>query len=328
MRRKPTYFIRISDPKILNNGFGIGEIALFHGLSSDDKPDFENKLTKVCENIDRYAHDLALLKDYPSIRFGLETALLDLREGGRRILFPSTWTEGKTHITINGLVWMGDKATMRQRIVDKLDAGFSCIKIKIGGIDFDEELRLLQFIREEAPEITIRLDANGAFSPIDAIEKLNRLSEFNIHSIEQPIKAGQWDLMANLCRRSPIPIALDEELIGINDIESKQKMLDHIRPQFIVLKPTLTGGFEASKEWIGLTEKYSCGWWITSALESNIGLNSIAQWVATLGNQMPQGLGTGQLYENNIDSPLYLRGQNLFYGKNLSWKIPQLIWNQ
>lgn len=326
MRHKDTYFIKISNadnPRC----FGIGEAALFRGLGCDDRPDYEEKLSEVCGDIDRYAGCPALLADYPSIRFAVETATSDLANGGRRIIRESAWTRGESSILINGLVWMGDREMMRRRIAEKLDAGFSCVKIKIGGIDFEEEISLLDFIRHEAPSVQLRLDANGAFSPSEALEKLQRLSAFDIHSIEQPIRAGQWEEMRRLCETSPIPIALDEELIGLNDTRSKINMLDSIRPQYIILKSSLAGGIEGSEEWIKLASERNCGWWVTSALESNIGLNAIAQWVATLEPHIPQGLGTGQLYENNIPSPLSLHGDRLVYTDPAKWEIPQLQWN-
>ncbi len=222
---------------------------------------------------------------------------------------------------------MGDSNLMRERIATKLAEGFGCVKIKIGGINFDDEVGLLRFIRQEAPGIQLRLDANGAFTPANALDRLNRLAEFDIHSLEQPIKAGQWTEMRNICQSSPIPIALDEELIGITTKARKEMMLDEIRPQFIVLKPTLTGGIESSEEWIRLAGERGCGWWVTSALESNIGLNTIAQWTATLDSKMAQGLGTGQLYDNNIPSPLTLHGERLSYSPEDEWEIPPLQWH-
>lgn len=327
MRQKDTYYIRLSHSEPDTGISGLGEASLFRGLSCDDRPGYEEKLAEVCSDIDRYASDTSLLSDWPSIRFAVETAVRDLQNGGRRLIYPSAWTESGRAITINGLVWMGDRELMRRRITAKLADGFRCIKIKIGGIDFDEEISLLRFIRHEAPDIQLRLDANGAFTPGNALEKLSRLAEFSIHSIEQPIRAGQWDEMNRLCRKSPIPIALDEELIGLNTADCKERMLDTIRPQFIILKPTLTGGFESSEEWIRLAGERGCGWWATSALESNIGLNAIAQWVATLDNPMPQGLGTGQLYDNNIPCPLTLKGENLIYSHEGEWIIPRLPWH-
>lgn len=326
MREKDTYYIKLCNPGS-EETFGLGEAGLFRGLSCDDRPDYEDKLSEVCRNIDRYAASPGLLRDYPSIRFAVETAVRDLRNGGRRIIFDSPWTEGESTLTINGLVWMGDRELMRERIASKLEAGFSCVKVKIGGIDFDEELSLLSFLRQHAPDIQLRLDANGAFPPGEALQRLERLARFNIHSIEQPIRAGQWREMADICRLSPIPVALDEELIGLNTTDVKRQMLEEIRPAYIVLKPTLTGGIESSEEWIALAGDVDCGWWATSALESNIGLNAIAQWLATQKPTMPQGLGTGQLYNNNIPSPLHLSGENLSYSPRVEWEIPQLKWN-
>ena len=326
MRQKDTYYIRLADSES-DNICGLGEAGLFRGLSCDDRPDYEQKLAEVCENIDRYAARPSLLADWPSIRFAVETAVRDLSNGGRRIICPSPWTAGKETIVISGLVWMGDSNLMRERIATKLAEGFGCVKIKIGGINFDDEVGLLRFIRQEAPGIQLRLDANGAFTPANALDRLNRLAEFDIHSLEQPIKAGQWTEMRNICQSSPIPIALDEELIGITTKARKEMMLDEIRPQFIVLKPTLTGGIESSEEWIRLAGERGCSWWVTSALESNIGLNAIAQWTATLDSKMAQGLGTGQLYDNNIPSPLTLHGERLSYSPEDEWEIPPLQWH-
>ncbi len=326
MRHKDTYFIKIYDAGAPAT-FGIGEAALFRGLSCDDRPDYEDRLSEVCRDIGRYAAAPSLLADYPSLRFAVETAAADFAGGCRRTIRASAWTRGESSIVINGLVWMGDRELMCRRIAEKLEAGFTCVKIKIGGIDFDEELSLLDFVRREAPHVQLRLDANGAFRPSEALERLKRLSDFDIHSIEQPIRAGQWEEMHRLCSTSPIPIALDEELIGLNTTEEKIRMLDSIRPAYIILKPTLTGGMEASEEWIRLAAERDCGWWATSALESNIGLNAIAQWVATLNPTMPQGLGTGQLYDNNIPSPLRLTGDRLTYAGSEAWEIPNLQWN-
>lgn len=326
MNSKDTYYIRITDSAD-KHVFGLGEAGLFRGLSCDDRPDFETVLAEVCREIDRYAADPAQLADFPSIRFAVETATRDLANGGRRIIFPSQWTQRKSSLTINGLVWMGNADEMRRRIDEKLAQGFTCVKLKIGGIDFEEELRLLAAIRERSADVELRLDANGAFSPADALQRLERLARFRIHSIEQPIRAGQWDAMSEICRQSPIPIALDEELIGLNSEEEKRRMLSAIRPQYIILKPTLCGGIGGSEEWIRLAEEAGISWWATSALESNVGLNAIAQWTASLNPSLPQGLGTGQLYHNNIPSPLTLRGDRLSYGCQDDWKIPDLQWN-
>lgn len=319
MREKDTYFIKVwheADPLIV----GVGEAALFRGLSYDDRPDFEEKLSEVCSQIDRYAMDFhESLAGWPSIRFGLETALRDLGRGGCKDLFDSAWSRGETSLLINGLVWMGDRDTMSRRIEDKLSDGFSCIKLKIGGIDFAEELELLRSIRSVAPRVELRLDANGAFSPETALEKLDRLARFDIHSIEQPVRQGQWREMSEICRQSPIPVALDEELIGLNSHAQRCSMLDEISPAYIILKPTLVGGWHACDEWIAAARERSIGWWATSALESDIGLNAIAQWVATYSPAMPQGLGTGQLFTDNIPSPLSLNGDRLWTDPERGW---------
>ncbi len=303
--------------------FGLGECALFRGLSAEDRPGYENVLQSLTPNLPPLPELFERLRDFPSILFGLETALADLKNGGKRIIYPSTFSEGKSSIRINGLIWMGTKAEMQKQIQDKIEQGFSCIKLKIGAIDFDAELDLLKTIRQEfdAGTIELRVDANGAFSPADALRKLEALSKLNIHSIEQPIKAGQWQEMAQLCANTPLPIALDEELIGINDLSQKRLLLETIRPQYIILKPSLHGGFAGSEEWIKLANEQHIDWWATSALESNIGLNAIAQWCATQKNEMPQGLGTGQLYTNNFESPLSLTGENLFYDHQKVWKL-------
>lgn len=310
MRVKPTYFVRLSDPERPGVS-GIGECALFRGLSADDRPDYEELLSYYCAHPQE-----ALTCPYSSIRFGFETAFADLAAGGRRILFGrNDWTDGRQGIRINGLIWMGDKATMCRRIAEKLDTGFSVLKLKIGGIRFDDEVELLRGIRRDFDPsvLELRLDANGSFPPDRAMERLKVLSDFCIHSIEQPVRAGQPEIMAGLCESSPIAIALDEELIGMRDAASCAALLDKIAPQYIILKPALCGGFSGADTWIAEAEKRGTGWWATSALESDIGLNAIAQWLAAKNPTIPQGLGTGQLYENNIPSPLECRGERLFY---------------
>jgi o-succinylbenzoate synthase len=306
---------------------GIGECSTIPGLSIDSQETHSQKLDEVCrlinEGVDTNSIDLSA---YPSIAFGLETAFLDLAANGSKCLFPSAFTEGKTGIPINGLVWMGDKAFMQKQIREKIIAGYRCIKLKVGAIDFDTELEIIAGIRKQfSPiDIEIRLDANGGFTPEDALEKLNKLSTFSIHSIEQPIKQKQFVAMAELCRQSPIPIVLDEEIIGVNYGE-KETLLQTIKPAFIILKPSLIGGFKESEEWIRLAEKHNIGWWITSALESNIGLNAIAQWTFTLNSKLPQGLGTGQLYHNNIPSPLEIENAKLFYKPELNWNLSSIL---
>ena len=323
MLEKETYFIKIWD-ETNPNIYGIGECAIFRGLSADDDVNYEAHLKRICDNINQISPKEI---EQSSIRFGVETALNDLANNGQRIIFNSNWLDGYNPIPINGLVWMGNQSEMLNRIIEKIEAGFSCIKLKIGGIDFNKEIKLLRFIRGNfsADDLQIRLDANGAFAPENALEYLDKLSKYSIHSIEQPIKQGQWSAMAEICQKSPIPIALDEELIGINEFSLKEKMLSTIKPHYIILKPSLCGGFLGSNEWIELANKHSIGWWITSALESNIGLNAIAQWVATLNTKMPQGLGTGNLYINNIPSPICQIDDVLTYDKNLSWQIPSEI---
>ncbi len=311
---KPTFFIKIwdeSNPDI----FGIGEAAVFPGLSPEANESFGSKMLETLANV---ALGLPTdLSGYSSIQFGLEQAILDFSNGGHRLYFPSVFTCGESCITINGLIWMGDYETMLHRIESKLKDGFKCLKLKIGGIGFEEELSLLRVIRERfnPEELELRLDANGAFSPDNAIERLDRLSEYTIHSIEQPIKAGQIEEMARICRISPIPVALDEELIGVANTELRVRLLEDIHPSYIILKPALCGGFSGANEWIEMAKARNIGWWITSALESNIGLNALAQWVGSLGVEMPQGLGTGALYTNNLPSPLVLTGDKLKYDK-------------
>ncbi len=312
LRTKDTYLLKLFNDEIL----GIGECALFKGLSIDDVPNYEQKLLWLCKNIDLDKSILLYeLIDFPSIQFGLEQALLSWKSEDLFELFPSKFTKGKDKISINGLIWMGDKAFMQQQIKEKLSNGFTTIKLKIGAIDFETELNLLKSIRKEfnSDEIEIRVDANGAFHSQDALEKLKRLSDFDLHSIEQPIQTKQWEDMAKLCSDSPLPIALDEELIGFFNKSEKENMLETIKPQFIILKPSLIGGFRGTEEWINIAKKHHVSWWITSALESNIGLNAIAQYTYTLQTKIPQGLGTGGLFTNNINSPLKVKTGALYY---------------
>jgi len=313
LTEKTTWFIKIwddSNPALM----GLGECSILKGLSIDDMENYENVLSDVCKNIEAYLEDLSgKLSAFPSIIFGIETALLDLKNAGKRILFPSAFTDGFEGIPINGLIWMGNIGFMKEQLRKKLEEEYRCIKIKIGAIEFEEELKLLNALRQQYPHIEIRLDANGAFGSDDVKEKLRRLSKHKIHSIEQPIKQGNWAAMVDLCKESPIPIALDEELIGINIFSKKEELIASLKPQYIILKPSLLGGIKHCEEWIELAGKYKLGWWITSALESNIGLNAIAQWTFTLKSKLPQGLGTGQLYTNNIVSPLLIEDSKLWY---------------
>ncbi len=317
---KETWFIILEH----DGKTGVGECGLLRSLSIDDRPDYEEKLKWVCENIALGPEVLwKQLLDFPSIQFGMEMAFKSLEAQDKFILFPSEFTRGTASIPINGLVWMGDKAFMKAQISEKIQDGFRCIKLKIGAIDFQTELDLLKYIRTEfsSNEIELRVDANGAFSYPEAMEKLKKLSEYEIHSIEQPIKQGQWEHMANLCSKTPIPIALDEELIGVTGIDKKQELLQIINPQFTIFKPSLIGGFKGTREWVDLAEKNSIGWWVTSALESNVGLNAISQWIFTKNTSLPQGLGTGGLYTNNIKSPLVVKNGEIKYDPKLSWKF-------
>ncbi|CAM4300908.1 o-succinylbenzoate synthase [Flavobacterium terrigena] len=318
LTEKETWFLLLEE----NGKIGVGECGLLRGLSVDDRPDYEEKLQWVCQNIHLGKDKLwQELLEFPSIQFGVEMAFLSLQAESTFELFPSNFTKGKDTITINGLVWMGEEAFMKKQIEEKLADGFTCIKLKIGAIDFQQELDLVTFIRKHFDEktIEIRVDANGAFSPNEALEKLQLLSQYQLHSIEQPIKAGQFVAMQQLCKKTPFPIALDEELIGVFDYEDKMKLLDAIQPQYIILKPSFIGGIKGSLEWIEIAEKRNIGWWMTSALESNVGLNAIAQFTYTLNNKMPQGLGTGGLYTNNFDCPLAIKEGQLYYNTDLNW---------
>lgn len=306
------WLVRLSD----GDRQGIGECAPLPDLSCDAGADYASVLNAACEDLCRKGHlDYTLWRNYPSIVFGLETALLNLENGNR--LFDTAFARGEEGIPINGLVWMGRYDEMLRRMEEKLAQGFHCVKLKIGAIDFKQELDLVRRIRERFSqhEVELRVDANGAFRFEEALEKLESLSRYYIHSIEQPIRQGQWPLMAELCRRSPLPIALDEELIGINNPDTKRELLTTIKPQYIILKPTLHGGMYGCREWIGMARDMGIGSWITSALESNIGLNAIAQFASSVysdGITMPQGLGTGQLFTDNIPMPLQIQGDKLW----------------
>jgi len=317
MQYKRGYFLTISD----GTTKGIGECSFIEGLSIDNLKIYEQKLAEVCGAIEsgKTLFELPLL-DFPSISFGVEMAMQDYQTGGRYILYPSTFTEGIDGIPINGLVWMSDKEYMIQQIREKIESGYHCLKLKVGALSFDDELDVLKFIRQNFSSNTleIRLDANGAFTASTALERLNRLSTFNIHSIEQPIAPGQCALMHELCINSPIAIALDEELIELSRSEQFH-VLNQIKPHYIILKPSLVGGFAICDKWIQLASENKIGWWATSALETNIGLNAIAQWVFTKKSTMTQGLGTGSLYTNNIESPLHISNGSLFYNLNAKW---------
>ena len=311
--QKTSWFLKIID---LDSGIiGLGECPVLPGLSPDEKPGFEEVLRESCKKMEREAPEEVFsgLMEWPAINFGLQTAWLDLQNGGKGIIYDNFFSRGEDGIPINGLVWMADLEKMWKEVQQKIEAGFDCIKFKVGALDFESELDLLQRIRTSYEQnITIRLDANGAFAPDEAMQKLEKLSKFNIHSIEQPIKVRQWDIMADLCKKSPIPIALDEELIGLTSHEDQIRLLECVKPQYLILKPSLLGGFFATEAWVRLAEQYNAGWWATSALESNIGLNAIAQWVGNSGNKLHQGLGTGALFVNNTPSDLTIKNGKLF----------------
>lgn len=322
LTQKDTYFICLQG----EGRWGIGEAGLFRGLSAEDRPDYETHLGSACKALEAGADRvLEAYREYPSIVFGIEQALRSFEGDDPFELFPSRFQKGEP-IPINGLIWMGELPFMQRQIEEKLEAGFRCLKLKIGALDFESELGLLREIRKRfSPEaLEIRVDANGAFSPEEALQKLQALSEFGLHSIEQPIRAGQPGEMAELCARTPLPIALDEELIGCYYPEGKKALLERIRPQYIILKPSLVGGVTGSAEWIQAAESRRIGWWVTSALESNIGLSAIAQWTATLDVHMPQGLGTGSLFSNNFESPLEVSGGKLWYRPEKGWGTAQI----
>ncbi len=324
LTEKETWFILLEK----DGKKGIGECGLLRTLSIDDRPDYEEKLRWTCDNI-QLGKDLLweALIEFPSIQFGVEMAFQSLVSETPFMLFPSDFTKGEKSIPINGLVWMGEADFMKRQIEEKLAEGFRCIKLKIGALDFDSELQLLHFVRQHfTPEkIEIRVDANGAFDVSMALDKIKQLAGFKIHSIEQPIQKNQTDSMSELCKTTPISIALDEELIGVFSVEEKEALLLKVKPQYLILKPSFIGGFRGTAEWITLAEKHQIGWWITSALESNIGLNAIAQWTFMQHNTMPQGLGTGGLYTNNFDCPLTVAQGQLWYHKELVWQSEGLL---
>ncbi|GAB2537469.1 o-succinylbenzoate synthase [Spirosoma aerophilum] len=337
LTEKTSYIIRIFDdeaPSLI----GYGECGPLKGLSFDDRPDFEAMLDQYCDeftdmDLQLFSWNIPIILNqlispsFPSILFGFETAMLDFLAGGQRIIQASDFTTGQRSLPINGLIWMGSQAFMQKQIDEKLLAGYTTLKLKIGAIDFEQECDLLAMIRDRFPadQITLRVDANGAFKPSDVLTKLERLATFDLHSIEQPIRAGQPDLLADLCQHSPLPIALDEELIGQMEYVNKFRLLKKIQPQYIVLKPTLLGGLRHCDEWIELAGRLNIGWWLTSALESNIGLNAIAQYTAQFKHLLPQGLGTGQLYHNNVDSPLVVDHGHLLYDPAQSWNLSPLL---
>lgn len=331
MHSRDVFWIKIQHKGDLDL-VGWGEAAPLAGLSPDFGPDFEAQLGRVLKGASARSWDLEeqnvlqQVKELvpfslPAIRFGLETALLDLSNGGRKRILANAFFDQGTPIPINGLIWMGTREFMLQQIHQKLEEGYSCLKMKIGAIDFEQELELLQGIREQKNQdkLTLRVDANGAFSVQEALSKLEQLQAFDLHSIEQPIRVGHWEAMHKLAQQSPIPIALDEELIGRSN---KEEVLNFINPQYIILKPSLLGGILETREWIRLAEEMGIGWWMTSALESSIGLNAISQLTSTYLPSIPQGLGTGKLYYNNLESPLLVQAGEIHYEQHKTWETP------
>lgn len=315
LTEKKLWLIRLQDksnPAII----GLGECSVISGLSPDyiDDLNYEKLLHKVCLDPLHYLQQHSLLDSFPSIRFGLESAFLDWKNGGNRIYFDNDFSKGKTRIPINGLIWMGKPDFMQEQIEEKLNQGFRCLKMKVGAIQFEEELNILRNLRKQftKEELTLRVDANGAFDTITALHKLKQLAELDLHSIEQPIAVGQHPIMKELCANSPLPIALDEELIGIIGIDKKRELLKYIRPPYIILKPSLHGGISGTEEWISIAESLHIPWWMTSALESNVGLTTIAQLCGNYSISLPQGLGTGALYTSNFPSNLKIENGEIF----------------
>jgi o-succinylbenzoate synthase len=333
MKDKISWFIKITDSKD-PSVVGIGECGPLPGLSVDARPDYEEALNQVAEKVggltltnlaDVYPKVASIVPaGFPSIRMGLETAMFDLLNGGKRLIFDNSFVSGKP-IPINGLIWMGDMDFMMNQINLKIAEGFNCIKLKVGGLDFDRECDTLNYLRKRyfRDNIIIRLDANGAFKPEDVLYRIEQLAKFNIQSIEQPIKAGQEE-MEELCRKSIIPIAFDEELIGKETPEEKKQLLEKHKPKFIILKPSLHGGFSGCAEWISIAESLGIGWWITSALESSIGLNAICQFTANYDINLHQGLGTGSIYSNNFPSPLQVNKGQISYSGVEEWDVSSL----
>ena len=320
LKSKDSWYIALVDDATGRSG--IGECSIIEGLSLDNPLMIDAELSAFCKAPDRFIRNLdQIFHSFPAIRTAIEMANLDMQVDDPHVLLPSAFTQGKAGILINGLIWMGEKNYMYDQIKTKITQGFQCIKLKIGAIDFQHELSLLAYIRKHfsPSDVELRVDANGAFAPAEALERLKDLSEYHLHSIEQPIKQGQSEEMARLCQLSPIDIALDEELIGVSNRDDRMKLLEVIMPQYIILKPSLLGGLGQADQWIDIAEALHIKWWATSALESNVGLSAISQWAYHHQPNMPQGLGTGQLFENNIQSPLYLAGQYIQYNPASKW---------
>lgn len=327
MTYKETYLVQLWEESMPDIK-GSGEIALFRGLSAESCDNFEEVMV---EELRRFNGSNIDELSYSSVRFGLETALNSLYNRGGTQVFKSRFTEGEKVLPINGLIWMGQFREMRERISEKVNQGFNCIKLKIGGIDLSEEIELLRWLRQNFSDrqLTLRLDANGSFSrvPYDkALQSLEHLSKFDIHSIEQPFVPSDIELTRKICAEDIIPVALDEQLIGIKSETEKTELLEYLKPQYIILKPSLCGGFTEAKRWIDIAVNKNIGWWITSALESAIGLNAICQWTAALGVDIPQGLGTGELYTNDFPSPIKRKGEWLSFDSDIrKWELPETI---
>lgn len=320
LHRKPCWFVWLRNS---DGTTGAGEVTFIPGLSPGDENHIEGELLDTIRKVNQgQTGPCRSDHPHPGIRFAFETACRDLQTGGRRLLYDTAFTRGEQGIPVNGLIWMGDREHLLDQIGRKVDEGFRVLKMKVGALDFEAELGILKHIREHfgKRDLEIRLDANGAWGPEEALKKLHRLSEFRIHSIEQPIRAGQLPAMAAVCRTSPIPVALDEELIGVDAGTRGRALLEDVKPAYLILKPGLIGGWKAASDWIGLARQAGAGWWVTSALESNVGLNALAQWTSHLDTGRPQGLGTGGLFANNIPSPLGLEG-------NALWHRPWRPWN-
>ncbi len=328
LRSKPAWYLQLERSDGVR---GIGELSFIPGLSRESAPEVESSLEQLCASINEGASELTspeiLSPEMPAgIRFALESALLDLDGGGRQLLYPSAFTGGSSGIPINGLIWMGEPSFMKQQIREKLDQGFHVLKMKVGALETELETGLLSWIRSRFGErlLEIRLDANGAWSPAEALRKMERFAPFGIHSLEQPVAAGQWETMARLCREAPFPLALDEELIGLDPEGDGSGLLGTVKPQFLILKPGLLGGFEVCNRWIELAGNSGTGWWVTSALESSVGLNAIAQWTFHQKSSLTQGLGTGSIYRNNLASPLQTEGSRLWYRREQGWDLSPL----
>ena len=325
LTEKPCWFIRLRREDGVT---GTGEVSFIPGLSVEDPGEIGVRLDHICKSVTSGSMDPnQTLPGLPGIQFALECAMLDLDGGGEQLLYPSDFTEGMKGIQINGLIWMGDPGHMRMQIRHKLDLGFRVLKMKVGALEMEKELEVLSWIRSQFgnDQLEIRLDANGAWTPEDALGKMERYAEYGIHSVEQPIATGQWEAMGRICREAPVPVALDEELIGLDVDKDSAAMLGMISPRYLILKPGLLGGFRNAERWVELAEETGVGWWVTSALESLVGLSAIAQWTYQRKVTIPQGLGTGTIYRNNIPSPLQVEGDSLWYRKERRWNMEGLF---